>query len=272
MAEFLQVLLSGLATGSIYALAAIGFTLVWQAAQTVNFAQGEFVMLPAFFVLIAMHWFGWPLWAGLAVRPRLRRRRARLPVQEADRRADPAQYRPAADHHHHGAERPSQGGREAVLRRGGAAVSGAVSPDDHAHRRRGHLRAGRAQPRRLARRRRGADAVPRPHAHRPLHPGDRPEPGRGRDPRHRDQADGALYLPHQRRACRARLLPDLADLPGEVLQWRDAGHDRLHRGDRRRLQPDPRRAGRRPADRRARQPHGDLRHDRATARRCRWCC
>lgn len=53
MEQFLQVFLSGLATGSIYALAAIGFTLVWQAAQTVNFAQGEFVMLPAFFVLIA---------------------------------------------------------------------------------------------------------------------------------------------------------------------------------------------------------------------------
>ena len=54
MQQFLQVLLSGLATGSIYALAAIGFTLIWQAAQTINFAQGEFVMLPAFFVLIAM--------------------------------------------------------------------------------------------------------------------------------------------------------------------------------------------------------------------------
>lgn len=66
MSEFLQVVLSGLATGSIYALAAIGFTLVWQAAQTVNFAQGEFVMLPAFFVLIALHWLGWPLWAALA--------------------------------------------------------------------------------------------------------------------------------------------------------------------------------------------------------------
>ncbi len=65
MAEFLQVFLSGLATGSIYALAAIGFTLLWQAAQTVNFAQGEFVMLPAFFMLIAIHWLGWPLWASL---------------------------------------------------------------------------------------------------------------------------------------------------------------------------------------------------------------
>jgi branched-chain amino acid transport system permease protein len=61
MSQLLQVVLSGLATGSIYALAAVGFTLVWQAARTVNFAQGEFVMLPAFFVLIAMKVFGLPL-------------------------------------------------------------------------------------------------------------------------------------------------------------------------------------------------------------------
>jgi branched-chain amino acid transport system permease protein len=61
----MQVLLSGLATGSIYALVAIGFTLVWQAAQTVNFAQGEFVMLPAFFVLVGTHMLGLPL--GLAL-------------------------------------------------------------------------------------------------------------------------------------------------------------------------------------------------------------
>lgn len=61
MSQFLQVLLSGLATGSIYALVAIGFTLVWQAAQTVNFAQGEFVMVPAFFVLVGTHMLGFPL-------------------------------------------------------------------------------------------------------------------------------------------------------------------------------------------------------------------
>lgn len=65
MSQFLQVLLSGLATGSIYALVAIGFTLVWQAAQTVNFAQGEFVMLPAFFVLACMSILGMPFWAAL---------------------------------------------------------------------------------------------------------------------------------------------------------------------------------------------------------------
>lgn len=64
MAEFIQIVIAGLATGSIYALAAIGFTLLWQASQTINFAQGEFVMLPAFFVLIGVG-VGLPLWLAM---------------------------------------------------------------------------------------------------------------------------------------------------------------------------------------------------------------
>ncbi|SPF80921.1 branched-chain amino acid ABC transporter permease [Pseudoprimorskyibacter insulae] len=61
MAEFIQILISGLSAGSIYALAAVGFTLLWQASQTINFAQGEFVMLPAFFVLALTVKLGLPL-------------------------------------------------------------------------------------------------------------------------------------------------------------------------------------------------------------------
>ncbi len=49
-----------MATGSIYALAALGFTLLWQASGTINFAQGEFVMLPAF-AMLAFASFGAPL-------------------------------------------------------------------------------------------------------------------------------------------------------------------------------------------------------------------
>jgi branched-chain amino acid transport system permease protein len=60
MTDFLQLLLSGLATGAIYGLAALGFTLLWQASGTINFAQGEFVMLPAFMMLAFMS-FGAPL-------------------------------------------------------------------------------------------------------------------------------------------------------------------------------------------------------------------
>jgi branched-chain amino acid transport system permease protein len=67
MADFLQLVIAGLATGAIYALAAIGFTLLWQTSQTINFAQGEFVMLPAFFALAAMNWFGLPFSVSLLI-------------------------------------------------------------------------------------------------------------------------------------------------------------------------------------------------------------
>jgi branched-chain amino acid transport system permease protein len=60
MTDFVQLLLSGTATGAIYALAALGFTLLWQAGGTINFAQGEFVMLPAF-MMLAFNTMGFPL-------------------------------------------------------------------------------------------------------------------------------------------------------------------------------------------------------------------
>ena len=60
MTDFLQLFLSGMATGSIYAVAALGFTLLWQASGTINFAQGEFVMLPAF-VMLGFNALGTPL-------------------------------------------------------------------------------------------------------------------------------------------------------------------------------------------------------------------
>ena len=65
MTDFLQLFISGLATGSIYALAALGFTLLWQASGTINFAQGEFVMLPAF-AMLGFAAFGAPLWLAFA--------------------------------------------------------------------------------------------------------------------------------------------------------------------------------------------------------------
>ena len=61
MTDFLQLLFSGMSTGAIYALAALGFTLLWQASGTINFAQGEFVMLPAF-VMLGFLSAGLPLW------------------------------------------------------------------------------------------------------------------------------------------------------------------------------------------------------------------
>ena len=45
LAEFLQFLFSGITVGSTYALAALGFTLIYNSSHVINFAQGEFIML-----------------------------------------------------------------------------------------------------------------------------------------------------------------------------------------------------------------------------------
>jgi branched-chain amino acid transport system permease protein len=49
-----QLLATGLAMGSIYALVALGFVLISNAVNVVNFAQGEFVMVPAFVAVWVM--------------------------------------------------------------------------------------------------------------------------------------------------------------------------------------------------------------------------
>jgi branched-chain amino acid transport system permease protein len=61
MGDFVQLVVSGIAAGTIYGVAALGFTLLWQASGTINFAQGEFVMLPAFAMLLFLG-TGAPLW------------------------------------------------------------------------------------------------------------------------------------------------------------------------------------------------------------------
>src|SRR5256714_5738366 len=66
MSNLLDLLIAGLATGAIYAIVAVGFTLLWQTSQTINFAQGEFVMLPAFLMLAAMH-VGVPFWLAIII-------------------------------------------------------------------------------------------------------------------------------------------------------------------------------------------------------------
>ena len=47
----------------MYALVALGFVLIYKATETVNFAQGDLMMLGAFFGLTASTILGWPYWA-----------------------------------------------------------------------------------------------------------------------------------------------------------------------------------------------------------------
>jgi branched-chain amino acid transport system permease protein len=61
--QVLQLLLAGTAQGCVYALVALGFVLIYKATETVNFAQGDLMMLGGFFALTAAVILGWPYWA-----------------------------------------------------------------------------------------------------------------------------------------------------------------------------------------------------------------
>jgi branched-chain amino acid transport system permease protein len=54
LAEFAQYLINGMSQGAIYALIALGYTMVYGILKMINFAHGEFYMVGAFFGFIAL--------------------------------------------------------------------------------------------------------------------------------------------------------------------------------------------------------------------------
>ncbi|MHB8836782.1 MAG: branched-chain amino acid ABC transporter permease, partial [Candidatus Methylomirabilia bacterium] len=64
---FLQLLVQGLAVGSVYSLVALGFVLIYKASGVINFAQGEFLMLGAYLCLSFLVQANLPLWAALVL-------------------------------------------------------------------------------------------------------------------------------------------------------------------------------------------------------------
>jgi branched-chain amino acid transport system permease protein len=64
--QALQVIVSGISQGCIYGLIALGFVLIYKATETVNFAQGELMMLGAFLGVTATAVLGLPYWAAIA--------------------------------------------------------------------------------------------------------------------------------------------------------------------------------------------------------------
>ena len=65
LAVNMQVLFSGLALGSIYALVALGFVLIIRATNVVNFAQGDFAMLGAYAMVTFFTLLKLPYWLAL---------------------------------------------------------------------------------------------------------------------------------------------------------------------------------------------------------------
>ena len=54
MTEFFQQLVNGLSIGSIYALIALGYTMVYGIIKLINFAHGDIYMLGAYVGFISL--------------------------------------------------------------------------------------------------------------------------------------------------------------------------------------------------------------------------
>ncbi len=65
MAQFLEQIINGLVLGGIYALIAVGYTMVYGIIQLINFAHGEIFMFGAYFAFTLVTFLNVPFWIAL---------------------------------------------------------------------------------------------------------------------------------------------------------------------------------------------------------------
>ena len=63
--QFLSFLISGLSLGSVYALIALGYTMVYGIAKMLNFAHGDVIMVGAYIIYVVSTMQKLPLWVGI---------------------------------------------------------------------------------------------------------------------------------------------------------------------------------------------------------------
>lgn len=64
MAELLQLTISGLAVGMVYALIALGFVVIWKSSSVANLALGQLVLVSSWFTYAMLVQAKFPLWLG----------------------------------------------------------------------------------------------------------------------------------------------------------------------------------------------------------------
>ena len=82
MTQFLSYLCNGISLGSVYAIIALGYTMVYGIAKMLNFAHGDVIMIGAYIAFCAMQYWGFPpvisVLAAMAVCTVLDRKSTRL--------------------------------------------------------------------------------------------------------------------------------------------------------------------------------------------------
>lgn len=66
MSSFLSYFIAGISLGSIYALIALGYTMVYGIAKMLNFAHGDVIMIGGYVVYTAMSTLHFPVWISIA--------------------------------------------------------------------------------------------------------------------------------------------------------------------------------------------------------------
>ena len=61
MISFLDHLISGINLGSVYALIALGYSMVYGIAKMLNFAHGDVIMIGAYISFCSSHYMAWPI-------------------------------------------------------------------------------------------------------------------------------------------------------------------------------------------------------------------
>ena len=65
--EFLQYLINGISIGAVYAIIALGYTMVYGIAKMLNFAHGDIIMVGAYMSFSATQYMGLPAVAGIGI-------------------------------------------------------------------------------------------------------------------------------------------------------------------------------------------------------------
>lgn len=67
MTQFLQLIVSGFVIGSVYALVALGFVLIYKSSDAINFAQGEFLLIGTYVCLTLVASYHVPFFIALLI-------------------------------------------------------------------------------------------------------------------------------------------------------------------------------------------------------------
>ena len=62
---FINYLINGISLGSVYAIIALGYTMVYGIAKMLNFAHGDVIMIGSYVVFVTVSTMGFPPLAGI---------------------------------------------------------------------------------------------------------------------------------------------------------------------------------------------------------------